>query len=233
MRPVDPKVPKSLKPRHALTGTPAARAGAPDAFASRLEEAERALERVRGLHEAYFLGMEKRAPEPERLDLQRRLNELRKQGTSNTGLRFRLENLVQRHIVLATYWSRTLREIESGTYRRDIFKATRHQTQRAPRAPNTAVTPKAPADQPPAPLDLAPEPARAPAPTLSSPPTPAAATATPKGPPAPSAQPAAPPRAVPPPIPPAALKRAAAAAIMARPGPTAPAAAPPPPPVKR
>ena len=228
MRPADPNAPKPLKARRPIAGHSAA---GPDAFASRLEEAEKALERVRGLHEAYFLGMEKRAPESERLDLQRRLNELRKQGTSNTGLRFRLENLVQRHIVLATYWSRTMREIESGTYRRDIFKANRHQAERAARTTSPAATPKAPADQPPAPPAPPAEPARASPPPLAARSAPASPAPPPKQPPSP----AAPPRAVPPPIPPAALKRAAAAAIMARPAPTAPApaASPSPPPIKR
>ena len=221
MRPVDPKVPKPLKTRNPLGGPSP---GGPDAFASRLEEAEKALERARGLHEAYFLGMEKRAPEPERLDLQRRLNELRRQGTSNTGLRFRLENLVQRHIVLATYWSRTLREIENGTYRRDIFKANRHQAERAAaRAASTSVAPKAPADPPP-PTTAVPA-----APDLPPPPVPTArpVSAPPPASPIQGPPPGPPARAVPPPIPPAALKRAAAAAIMSRPPPTTAAATPP------
>jgi len=225
MRPVDPMVPKMSKPlkaRNPLAGPSAARAGGPDAFATRLEEAEKALERARALHESYFLGMEKRAPETERLDLQRRLNELRKQGTSNTGLRFRLENLVQRHIVLGTYWNRTLREIEGGTYRRDVFKATRHQAERAGRPAGPTVQPKIPAEQP------APAPVPPPAAALASPPVPAARpVAVPPAPLPSQAPPAAPrPRAVPPPIPPAALKRAAAAAIMSRPAPATPAAAP-------
>ena len=223
MRPLDP-----LKARKPLAGTAAPRAVGPDAFASRLDEVEKALERARALHESYFLGLEKRAPESERVDLQRRLNELRKLGTSNTALRFRLETLVQRHIVLSTYWNRTLREIESGTYRRDVFKAQRHQAERAARAASTAVDPKPPA----APPAAAPVPTTAPPashlhvrPAAAPAPAPAPAAASPnRAPP-----PAAPPRAVPPPIPTAALKRAAAAAIMSKPAPPVPAPAPPPP----
>ena len=123
MRPSDPP-----RPRKPLSG---GRAPAPDSVATRLEEAEKALERVRSLHEAYFLGLERRAPEPERLDLQRRLNDLRRMPTSNTALKFRIDNLVQRHVVLSAHWNRTLREIEAGTYRRDILKAERHLAARA------------------------------------------------------------------------------------------------------
>jgi len=230
MRPTDP-----LKARKPLAGPAVARAAGPDAFASRLDEAERALERARALHEAYFLGLEKRAPETERLDLQRRLNDLRKQGTSNTALRFRLENLVQRHIVISTYWHRTLREIEAGTHRRDVFKAKRHLADRAAgTARGSQVDPGPAGDRPapaatPAPAPLSATAAPPPARPAATPSNPSAAPAN-RTPAAPAAPAAAPPRAAPPPIPLAARKQATAAAIMSKPSPGSPGAAPPVPP---
>ena len=99
----------------------------PESMASRIDDVERTIERVRGLFEAHFLGIERRAPEVQRQELQRKLDEVRRVPISNTAQKFRLDTLVQRVTVLSTYWTRTLREIEMGTYRRDVFKAQRHQ----------------------------------------------------------------------------------------------------------
>ena len=113
-------------------------------MASRLDDVERAIERVRGLYEAHFLGIERRPPEVQRLELHRKLNEARKIPVSNTALKFRSDTLVQRTTVLSAYWARTMREIELGTYRRDVFKAERHMASRAksepqaPRPPSTS-----------------------------------------------------------------------------------------------
>jgi hypothetical protein len=142
MRSLDP--PKARKP---LAGTRAPAATA-DSHGSRVEDLERTVERVRLLFEAYFLGMERRAPEQERTDLQRRLNEARRIPTANTALKFRFDTLVQRFTVLSAYWSRTMREIETGTYRRDVLKAERHIAARAARrepapAPARAAAPAA------------------------------------------------------------------------------------------
>jgi hypothetical protein len=123
------------KPRKTAAGL---RSVPPDSLAARLEELERLQERVRGLFDAYFLGLERRAPENERLDLQRRLADARKTPTSNTALKFRLDTLVQRNVVLASYWNRTMREIESGTYRRDVWKAERHLAARVGGNPRPA-----------------------------------------------------------------------------------------------
>lgn len=122
------------KPRKPASGGGGGRAPAPDSLAARLDELEKAVERVRLHYESYFLGMERRSPEQDRLDLQRRINEARRAPTSNTALKFRLDTLVQKFTVLGTYWTRTMREIETGTYRRDVAKAARHLAERAARA---------------------------------------------------------------------------------------------------
>jgi hypothetical protein len=131
------EAPKPRKPAPGGGGRPAA----PDSLATRLEELERAVERVRLHYETYFLGMERRSPEQDRQDLQRRINEARRIPTSNTALKFRLDTLVQKFTVLAAYWNRTMREIEAGTYRRDVAKAARHLAERAARAQAQARAP--------------------------------------------------------------------------------------------
>lgn len=129
MRSLD--APNLRKP--AAGGGGGGRPPAPDSLAARLDELEKAVERVRLHYEAYFLGMERRSPEQDRLDLQRRINEARRAPTSNTALKFRLDTLVQKFTVLVGYWNRTMREIEAGTYRRDVAKAGRHLAERAAR----------------------------------------------------------------------------------------------------
>jgi hypothetical protein len=119
-----PEPPKPRKPAGAT------KVALPESMASRIDDVERTIERVRGLYEAHFLGIERRPPEVQRLELQRKLAEVRRVPVSNTALKFRLDTLVQRVTVLATYWTRTMREIELGTYRRDVFKTERHLASR-------------------------------------------------------------------------------------------------------
>jgi hypothetical protein len=136
------RTPESPKPRKPAAG---AKVVPPGSIAARIDDVERTIERVRGLFEAHFLGIERRAPEVQRLELQRKLDEVRRAPLSNTALKFRLDTLVQRVTVLSTYWSRTLREIEMGTYRRDVFKAERQVGGRA--AGETAGRPPVPGDK--------------------------------------------------------------------------------------
>jgi hypothetical protein len=88
-----------------------------------LEELEIRGERLRALYEQYFMGLEKIEPQVQRKDLERRVQILRKEQIRNTGLRFKFQMLVQRYNTMQQYWSRITREIENGTYRRDVVKA--------------------------------------------------------------------------------------------------------------
>jgi len=106
-----------------------ARAGA-QSLAARVDELEKRLERVRASYEAYFLGLERRPPELARQQVHHKLLELQTVPITNTALRFRFQNLVQRFTQLAGHWNRTMREIEAGTYRRDVQKAARHMAAR-------------------------------------------------------------------------------------------------------
>jgi hypothetical protein len=96
-----------------------------EAIAAHLEEMERKMERLRALYESFFMGVEKRPPQMPRQELNRLMLELQQVPIRNAALRFRFQSLAQRWSLLTTYWNRTLREIESGTYRRDLQKAYR------------------------------------------------------------------------------------------------------------
>lgn len=95
-------------------------------WAARLDELERKLERLRALYESYFMGVERAAPSTARRELNRLMLEGQQSSISNAGLRFRFQSLMQKWVLYTTYWNRVLREIEAGTYRRDVARARRH-----------------------------------------------------------------------------------------------------------
>jgi hypothetical protein len=96
-----------------------------EAIAARVDDMERKIERLRALYESHFLGIERRPPVVPRQELNRLVLELQQVQIRNAALRFRFQSVSQRWTLLVTYWNRTLREIESGTYRRDLQKAYR------------------------------------------------------------------------------------------------------------
>src|SRR5262245_4285421 len=88
-----------------------------------LEDLESRIERLRALYEQYFMGIEKLEPLVVRKDLERRMQVLRREQIRNTALRFKFQMLIQRYNTLQQYWARITREIDNGTYRRDVMRA--------------------------------------------------------------------------------------------------------------
>src|SRR6185295_3768169 len=88
-----------------------------------LEDLETRIERLRALYEQYFMGIEKLEPQIPRKEVDRRIHLLRKEQIRNTALRFKFQMLIQRYNTLQQYWARITREIENGTYRRDVMRA--------------------------------------------------------------------------------------------------------------
>ncbi|HYJ09081.1 MAG TPA: MXAN_5187 C-terminal domain-containing protein, partial [Polyangiaceae bacterium] len=138
---------------------------------------ETRLERLRGLYEQYFLGLEKIEPQVARKDVDRRIDVLRREKIRNTARRFKLQTIVQRYNTFQQYWQRICREIENGTYKRHLLRAQNHgqlltiaARKRLGRAGRISEAPKqVPASQPPS----------APAPTAASPPEPITAPTAP------------------------------------------------------
>ena len=89
-------------------------------------EFEKKLDRLKTLYEQYFMGIEKREPSVPLKDVVRVMRALEQEEIRNTGLRFRYRTLVQRFNTYRTYWHRTLREIERGTYHRDLARLRRN-----------------------------------------------------------------------------------------------------------
>jgi hypothetical protein len=90
-----------------------------------LDELESRLERLRIKYDQYFMGTEKMLPFVVRKDVDRRFQALHREQMRNTGLRFKFQTLVQRFTTYQTYWNKIIRQIEDGTYRRDVARAMR------------------------------------------------------------------------------------------------------------
>ncbi|MEO8846631.1 MAG: MXAN_5187 C-terminal domain-containing protein [Kofleriaceae bacterium] len=90
-----------------------------------LDMAEQAIERLKTLYEQYFMGIQKQAPSFIHNDLERKLRDLAQMQLRNTGLRYRLATLQQKFGSYNSYWRRTLRQIENGTYARQLQKIGR------------------------------------------------------------------------------------------------------------
>lgn len=99
----------------------------PKEFEILLSGAEIQLSRIKHLYEQWFQGIERIEPQIPRKQFDRALHELRKTRPRNTALRFRFQTLIQRYTTLQTYWRRVGRQIEEGTYRRDLLRARRRR----------------------------------------------------------------------------------------------------------
>ncbi|RYE81980.1 MAG: hypothetical protein EOO75_21385, partial [Myxococcales bacterium] len=90
-----------------------------------LADLEEKLEKLRVLYDQYFSGFERFEPLRKREDLERRIKVLRRENIRNTGQRFKFQQIVQRLTTFSQYWTRILREIEKGTYKRDLARAAK------------------------------------------------------------------------------------------------------------
>jgi hypothetical protein len=91
-----------------------------------LDAMDVSLAELQVLYEKYFLGIDRRPPETERKRISDRMRVLKVTLVKNTALKFRLHTLFAKLISFERMWDRTLREMEEGTYRRDVFKAKLH-----------------------------------------------------------------------------------------------------------
>jgi hypothetical protein len=96
----------------------------------RLGEMDRKLDRLRALYESYFMGTERIPPDTARREMNRMMLEMQQVPIGRASLRFRFQSLTQRWVLHMTYWNRTMREIEAGTFRRDVARTQRHLSER-------------------------------------------------------------------------------------------------------
>lgn len=122
---------------------------AKDDSAEKIAGFERELAELHRRFEQYFLGIERLAPESERDDLKRRMQRFRANlGRKSTAIRFRSNSVWQRFTSYDQMWTRTLKQIEEGTYHRDVQKAKRRakHAERVSAAETAAAKPAASAE---------------------------------------------------------------------------------------
>ncbi len=88
-----------------------------------INELESRVDRLRALYDQYFMGIEKLQPLVVMKDVERRVQLLRKTQIRNTALRFRFNMTVQKLSTYQSHWQRVCRQIEEGTYKRDVRRA--------------------------------------------------------------------------------------------------------------
>jgi hypothetical protein len=136
------------------------------------------IERVKQLYEQYFMGIEKIEPQVARKEVSRAMLTLQQQYIRNTGLRFKFNTMLQKWNIYTTYWNRTLREIELGTYTRHLQRVRQKALRDGTDLPREMLSPA----QRHAPSPLHDHPTDAPVPRVAAvpPPIPAAALRRPE-----------------------------------------------------
>jgi hypothetical protein len=106
-------------------------------FEATLADAEIRLRRLRTLYDQWFHGLERTEPRTQRTDVDKLIAALRREQPRNTALRFRFNQLVQRYTTYNTFWQRITRQIEEGTYKRDVLRARRRMEGAKERSPRS------------------------------------------------------------------------------------------------
>ena len=114
-----------------------------------------AIDRLRSLYDQYFMGIERIEPAVPRKDVERKIYALRKEQIRNTALRFRFQMILQRYSTFQSHWQRICREIENGTYKRQLRHSERKRAPE-PEAQQVLAT-AAPAPDAPATPEVVPE----------------------------------------------------------------------------
>ena len=107
-------------------------------YAQELAELDEAITNLHVLYEKYFLGIDRKPPDMERKRVSEKAREMRNTSVRNTALKFKVNSLFAKLLSFERMWDRTLREIEEGTYKRDVFKASLRQKDREAGQPAAA-----------------------------------------------------------------------------------------------
>jgi hypothetical protein len=109
--------------------------------AAQAEGLEKELQELKARFDQFFLGIERKNPSREADDLRSRLVNLKSAFIRNTALKFRIQSLYQKFLAYERLWHRTLKEMEEGTYRRDILRL-RHKNELKKLGANTPAPPQ-------------------------------------------------------------------------------------------
>ena len=99
-------------------------------LADDLDEMDEAIAKLQVLYEKYFVGIDRRPPDKERRHVSEKMRHLKTTLVKNTALRFRIQTMFAKLLSFERMWDRTLREMEEGTYKRDVYKAKLRDSRR-------------------------------------------------------------------------------------------------------
>ncbi len=124
--------------------------GQQDPVDEELEELDQGLKRLRVEYDQFFLGILKRPPNVLQGRMQKIIVKYANQILRKTHQKFRFNQLNSKFQIYRQQWGRTIRQIESGTYRGHRFKANLHERERgvgstAAAVPSAATEPVPPA----------------------------------------------------------------------------------------
>ncbi len=94
---------------------------------AQLTELEGELAELRAAYEQYFMGNERLPPLKKHDAFKKTYQRLKSSSVRQTAVKFRLESIGQKLLTFERLWDRTLKEIENGTYKRDLLKMKRRQ----------------------------------------------------------------------------------------------------------
>jgi hypothetical protein len=95
---------------------------------------EAELNELKANYEQFFIGIERAPPSKKHEGIKRRVAALKGLFIRQTALKFRVQAVTAKLVTWERLWDRTLKEIEAGTYKRDLFKARLHSNKRGPKA---------------------------------------------------------------------------------------------------
>ncbi|GEM_PF-1088327 len=106
--------PTKLQPQTPLRGN--------EAISAEISAIDADLAKLKIRFEQHFLGIERKPPTDELDRIRRRVQLLKRSYTQNTALKFRMDTLYQKFLTYEQLWLKTLKEIEDGTYRKDLMR---------------------------------------------------------------------------------------------------------------
>jgi len=114
-------------------------------ISSALSSLELEVDTLKKLYEQYFAGLSKLPPEKEHKKVKQVFLKFTPKELKTTALKFRFQSIQTRYISLNSHWNRIMRQIEEGTYSREVFKMHQHDIDRAEKKslqPKTGATDK-------------------------------------------------------------------------------------------
>lgn len=94
-------------------------------------------------YEQYFLGIERRPPTKKHEAFKKKVERLKTTVVRQVAAKFRVQTLTNKVLTFERLWDRTIKEIEAGTYKRDVMRARRHEAERKKRRPDAPAENKA------------------------------------------------------------------------------------------